>query len=81
VETFFSANIIKIGDGVRSLWIYWIVTIPLTAVVIASWMLWSKMHRHRDLAADVEAGQYMAILETGRKTGMSENDIELSVRR
>ena len=32
--------------------IYWAVTIPLTAAVVVAWLLWSRMHRRRDDAAD-----------------------------
>jgi Mg2+ and Co2+ transporter CorA len=30
-----------------SMWIYWAVTVPLTAVTFSSWLLWSKRENHK----------------------------------
>lgn len=50
VATFFSMDMVdwKPSDGSSPklssyMWVYWIISIPLTIVVLGSWMVWSRM--------------------------------------
>ncbi|KAF8241853.1 hypothetical protein K440DRAFT_621369 [Wilcoxina mikolae CBS 423.85] len=81
VATFFSAGVFSFGGQNASqstasnsmisktpMTVYWAITIPLTIVVVSTWVLWSRMHRRRDHAADVEAGEESAVKIERAKT-------------
>ncbi|KAF8542755.1 hypothetical protein BDD12DRAFT_333402 [Trichophaea hybrida] len=81
VATFFSAGVLTFGDqnagqstasnsmvSKAPMTVYWAITIPLTIAVVSTWVIWSCMHRRRDHAADVEAGEDSAIKIERAKT-------------
>ncbi|KAF8247804.1 hypothetical protein K440DRAFT_628026 [Wilcoxina mikolae CBS 423.85] len=37
--------------------VYWAVTIPLTILVVSTWLLWTRMHRLRDRVTDIQASK------------------------
>lgn len=53
-QAFFSSGVFTFESSDSSIvqktpmWIYWAITIPLTFVVVTSWMFWSKNHKKRD---------------------------------
>jgi O-antigen/teichoic acid export membrane protein len=46
-------------------WIYWAITIPLTAITVAAWLLWTqreeRLHKEQELKAQEERRQNMKL--------------------
>lgn len=49
------------GDVSQSLWIYFVVTVPLTAAIVGAWCAYdqriSKIAREKDIAADEDSAE------------------------
>ena len=42
VATVFSTNMFKFQEGNQEIWIYFVIVVPLTALLMVGWILWLK---------------------------------------
>jgi Mg2+ and Co2+ transporter CorA len=42
IATVFSTNMFKFQEGNQEIWIYFAIVVPLTALLMVSWVLWLK---------------------------------------